>query len=85
MYHYTPYWDNQYFLSPYWQTGVYVPPIIPPVPDSDGGGGGGYGLPGRVYGTDDGERLRFILKARADDNELVEILTIIVESGVLNQ
>lgn len=85
MYWGSPYYNSSYFLSPYWDTGEYVPPVvIPPAPD-DGGGGGGYGAPGRVYGADDGERLRFVLKARSDDNEIVEILTIIVESGVLNQ
>ena len=55
-----------------------------PAPVWDGGGGGG-GPIGRVYGTDDGERKNFILKARADDNELVEVLTMIIESGVLDQ
>jgi len=49
------------------------------------GGGGGYGPPGRVYGTDDGERVRFVIRSRVDDNEIMEILTMIVKSGVLNQ
>ena len=56
-----------------------------PVPAGGASGGGGYGPPGRVYGTDDGERMRFVIRSRVDDNEIMEILTMIVKSGVLNQ
>ena len=85
MYYGSPYFSPEYFLSPYWDTGAWVPPVvIPPGPD-DGGGGGG-GAFGRVYGEDDDtDKLKFILKARADDGEIIEVITMIVESGVLNQ
>lgn len=57
----------------------------PPPPVELYAGGGGGGPVGRVYGTVDGERVRFVLRSRVDDNEIVEILTMIINSGVLDQ
>lgn len=79
MYHYTPYFNNQYFLSPYWQTGEYVPPAVTH-PESGSNGGGS--MVGSI--TDREKQLMLTMKAYKDDEEIIEILTMIVQSGVIN-
>ncbi len=82
MYNYTPYFDNQYFLAPYWQTGEYVPPepVVVDHPES-GSNAGGFML-GSL--TDAERKLMLTMHAHKDDKEVVEILTMIVQSGAIN-
>lgn len=60
-----------------------VPPVIPEVPQVITGGGGGSGFYTRRY-----ERQQYrepeIRKFKNDDNEVIEILTILFSSGVIN-
>ena len=77
-----PYYGSPYFDSPYFRETSSIPPEPPgPPPELQGGGGGAVTLRSDQYR----ELQKLIQKSMQADREILDITTILILSGILDQ